>query len=129
MSEAYFSKWHREMDIFRKIKPCLILEGNILDSYLYPEDGSIAQGSIVRLPDYLHYYFKDLGYENIVMYDGIRGFYNQCDYGYIQRFAALVGAEVSADLRIAAEFRGKGGGSAAAMARTASRGAHPRRGG
>ena len=61
MSEMTLAKWHQEMDIFRKIKPCLILEGNILDSYMYPLEGSLSQGSIVRLPDYLHYYFKDIG--------------------------------------------------------------------
>ena len=72
--EGFIPKWHRELDIFRKIKPTLILEGNVLDSYLYPIEGSIEQGSIVRLSDYLHYYFKDLGYQNIVFFDGIRGF-------------------------------------------------------
>lgn len=119
MSEVTLSKWHQEMDIFRKIKPCLIMEGNILDSYLYPLEGSIPQGSIVRLPDYLHYYFKDIGYENIVIYDGIRGFYNKCEEGYIEKFADLVKANVAGNRRIAAEFRGKGNNSAATMVETA----------
>ena len=115
MSEAILSKWHQEMDIFRKIKPCLIMEGNILDSYMYPLEGSLPQGSIVRLPDYLHYYFKDIGYENIVMYDGIRGFYNKCEDGYIQKFAELTRANISGNRSIPAEFRGKGANSAATL--------------
>ena len=49
MSDTVYSKWHQELEIFRRIKPCLILEGNILDSYLYPEDGTIPKGTIVRL--------------------------------------------------------------------------------
>lgn len=119
MSGIKLSKWHQEMDIFRKIKPCLIMEGNILDSYLYPLEGSIPQGSIVRLPDYLHYYFKDIGYDNIVIYDGIRGFYNRCEEGYIEKFADLVKANLSRNRRIPADFRGKGDNSAASMVETA----------
>ncbi|QUA54667.1 AAA family ATPase [Aristaeella lactis] len=119
MSEVILSKWHQEMDIFRKIKPCLIMEGNILDSYMYPLEGSLPQGSIVRLTDYLHYYFKDIGYENIVMYDGIRGFYNKCEDGYIQKFADLVNVSIAGNRSIIAEFRGKGTGSAALMVETA----------
>ena len=28
----YISKWHKELEIFSKIKPLLILEGDVLDS-------------------------------------------------------------------------------------------------
>lgn len=38
----YLPKWHRELDIFNKIKPIIILEGNVLDSYQYPLEGSVA---------------------------------------------------------------------------------------
>ena len=101
-------KWHKELDIFRKIKPILILEGNILDKYVYPLEGSISKGSVVSLVEYLHYYFKDLGYQNIAVYDEIRGFYNRCEDGYLDRFAELVGAR-AANGRIEAEFAGKNG--------------------
>lgn len=90
----YISKWHKELGIFSKIKPLIILEGNVLDSYQYPEEGSTPKGSILRLPEYLHYYFKDMGYQNIVFYDSLRGFYNTCEEGYLENFAKL--AEVSA---------------------------------
>ena len=32
----YISKWNKELGIFPKIKPLIILEGNVLDSYQYP---------------------------------------------------------------------------------------------
>jgi len=108
MAGDFIPKWHREMEIFRRIKPTLIFEGNVLDNYLYPIDGSIEKNSIVRLPEYLHYYFKDMGYSNIVFYDNIRGFYNTCEEGYIDRFGSLVGASVD-DGFIRAEFKGKNG--------------------
>ena len=61
MSETkdFIPKWHRELDLFSKIKPVLILDGNVLDVYQYPVEGSTPKGSIVRLTDYLHYFFRD----------------------------------------------------------------------
>lgn len=104
--DEFIPKWHRELDIFSKIKPVIILEGNILDRYQYPLNGSVDQGSIVRLAEYLHYYFKDQGYQNIVFYDSIRGFYNNCEAGYIGKFSSLVGGNADGD-SIKAEFKGK----------------------
>lgn len=104
--EDFIPKWHRELDIFCKIKPIIILEGNILDRYQYPIDGSIEKGSILLLVEYLHYYFKDLGYQNIVFYDSIHGFYNNCEDEYIAQFSRLVGGKVESGT-IKAEFKGK----------------------
>ena len=117
MEGGFTPKWHRELEIFRRIKPTLILEGNVLDNYLYPIDGSIEKGSIVRLTDYLHYYFKDMGYSNIVFYDAIRGFYNNSEEGYIDRFSSLVGVPKDGH-NIRAEFKGKTG-SAPTIVRSA----------
>lgn len=105
-ADEFIPKWHRELDIFSKIKPIMILEGNVLDRYQYPVEGSVDRGSILRLAEYLHYYLKDQGYQNIVFYDSIRGFYNQCETGYLEQFARLVGGNVEADV-IRAEFKGK----------------------
>ena len=113
----YLPKWHRELDIFYRIKPMLILEGNVLDSYQYPIDGSVPMGSVLRLEQYLHYYFKDAGYRRIVFFDGIRGFYNNCEEGYIQSFADLVDAPVT-EQRIASCFKGRNA-TAAGYIRTA----------
>ncbi len=101
----YLPKWHKELAIFSKIKPLIILEGNVLDSYQYPEEGSTPKGSILRLSEYLHFYFKDMGYQNIAFYDSLRGFYNNCEDGYLDSFAQLVGATPSGGY-IRAEFKG-----------------------
>ena len=85
------------MDILNKIKPIIILEGNVLDKYQYPGDDNMQSGSILRLTEYLHYHFKNAGYQNIAFYDNIRGFYNNSEEGYIQNFAQLVHANVSND--------------------------------
>ncbi|MBR4748693.1 MAG: ATP-dependent Clp protease ATP-binding subunit [Abditibacteriota bacterium] len=88
MTKTAVPKWHRELDIFRKIKPVIIMEGNVLDMFTYPGAG------INRLRKYLHYYFRSLGYPNIIFYDSIRGFFNDTDAvsgEYVQKFADLIG--------------------------------------
>ena len=112
----YISKWHRELEIFCKIKPLILLEGNVLDSYQYPEEGSTPKGSILRLPEYLHYFFKDTGYQNIVFYDSMQGFYNNCEKGYLDNFAALSGMSPENGY-IRADFRSSRDNSAAAVTR------------
>ena len=88
MSE-YIPKWHRELQIFNKIKPILILEGNVLDKYQYPtENQFLPKGSITRnLSEYLHYHFLNEGYQHIAVYDNLEGFSNPVDACAIERFA------------------------------------------
>lgn len=114
----YISKWHKELDIFTRIKPLIILEGNVLDSYQYPEDGSTPKGSILRLPEYLHFYFKDSGYQNIVFYDSLRGFYNNCEEEYLESFSTLTESKVDSGA-IKAEFKGGNKGNASTIVRKA----------
>lgn len=108
----YISRWHRELGIFARIKPLIILEGNVLDSYQYPEEGSTPKGSILRLPEYLHYYFKDMGYQNIAFFDSLHGFYNACEEGYIEAFARLAGGSADQGY-MKAGFKGGGKNGAA----------------
>ncbi len=117
MMEEYIAKWHRELGIFCRIKPLIIVEGNVLDVYQYPVDGSTPKGSILRLPEYLHYYFTDLGYETIAFFDSMQGFYNSCDEGHIQAFAELTQAKLDGAY-IRSDFKGKAN-SASALVRTA----------
>ncbi|MBQ9429479.1 MAG: ATP-dependent Clp protease ATP-binding subunit [Clostridia bacterium] len=112
--EEQIAKWHRELGIFSGIKPLLILEGNVLDIYQYPIEGSTPKGSILRLPQYLHFYFRDAGYRNIVFFDSMRGFYSTCEDGDIERMAKLCGVSAAAGT-IRSEF--KGGGNAPALVR------------
>ena len=100
----FIPKWHKELEIFSKIKPLIIVEGNVLDVYSYPEEGSIAKGSILRLTAYMHYFFKDLGYQNIAFYDSMQGFYNNAEEGYIERFGQLINQNPS-NGRINANFK------------------------
>lgn len=110
MSE-FIPKWQKELDIFSKIMPVIILEGNVFDKYQYSGDEYMQSGSILRLTEYLHYHFKNMGYQNIAFYDSIRGFYNNSEEGHIQSFANLIHANVSNDC-ISANFRGRSASAA-----------------
>jgi ATP-dependent Clp protease ATP-binding subunit ClpA len=110
----YIPKWHKELDIFSKIKPLIVLEGNVYDSYRFPIECEMTKGSILRLTDYLHYYFKNIGYETIIFYDSIQGFHNPCENGYAERFSALVGEN-----QRNVPFRNNGNHTASALIRTA----------
>lgn len=102
----YIPKWHRELEIFTQVKPIVILDGNILDVYQYPLDGTMPKGSILRLPEYLHYYFSDLGYKTIVFYDSTEGFTNKCDPNMVKVFADMLHARVGKSDVVSANFRG-----------------------
>lgn len=57
------------------------------------------------MPEYLHFYFKDMGYRNIVFYDSLRGFYNACEDDYLENFARLAGVSERYGF-IPADFKG-----------------------
>ena len=116
MLSNYIPKWHRELEIFHRIKPLLIIEGNVLDVYQYPEDGSAGLGSVLRLTQYLHYYFQDCGYQDIVFFNSLNGITNPCAPECVDGFAKLVHASAEKQT-IKADFRGKNG--AAALTKTA----------
>ena len=103
--EPLISKWHRELEIFSSLKPLLILEGNVLDSYRYPVPGSIPEDELVSLSLYLQGYFSDQGYDRIVFYSNLIGFMNPFRPAMLEDDAA----DGHCDIRngvIPAEFKG-----------------------
>lgn len=69
-------RWHQELDMFLNIKSTFILEGNVYDMFAYPTevDGN-TRWDMVMLDNYLLKYFHGHGYENVVYYNHIDGFY------------------------------------------------------
>ena len=105
--EALIPKWHRELELFSAIKPLLILEGNITDQYRYPVDGSVRQDEIIPLSRYLHAYFSDQGYDQVLFYSNLLGFMSPYDPSMLERFANLTDTEVRSGA-VQAEFKGNG---------------------
>ena len=103
--EPLLSKWHKELELFSAIKPLLILEGNVLDQYRYPVAGSIPEDDLVPLSRYLHGYFTDNGYDQVVFYSNLIGFMNPYAPGMVSRYAHLTGSAAQQGV-IPAEFKG-----------------------
>ena len=116
--EALISKWHRELDLFSGIKPLLIFEGNVLDQYRYPVAGSLRQDEIVPLSKYLHTYFTDEGYDQVVFYSNLVGFVNPYAPEMLAGYAALTGTKVNLGA-VPAEFKGNDAGTAPNVIRRA----------
>ena len=99
----YIPKWRRELAIFRRVKPVLILEGNVLDLYRSP-----LTGETVGLSAYLHEFLRDCGYHNLVFYNSRKGFSNPYDPACGREFARLMGMS-DHQLSERSSFRGASG--------------------
>lgn len=115
---TYIPKWHRELELFSAVKPLIILEGNVLDQYRYPVQGSLPEDELFPLPRYLNAFLKDSGYQHVVFYSNLIGFMNPYVPGMVDQFAALNGGEVNHGA-IPAEFKGAKADSAPNIIRRA----------
>ena len=88
-NKSNYTKWHNEIALFSQIKPILILEGNVLDTYQYP-----ITNEIFNINQYFYKFYQEMGYHNIVFYDNLDGFYNDLDGENIERFSKLVNRPV-----------------------------------
>ena len=78
-------KWQKDLDVYREINSTFIIAGNIHDwqPWVYDEDDYCEP---ISLPNYLHRYLCDLGYDPVVFYNRIDGFYNPIDSSMIKTF-------------------------------------------
>ena len=87
-NDIHITKWHRELDVFSQIKNSVILEGNIYDSFEYPEGE--YRGAWLTLNRYLEVFFAQRGYANILFYDPVEGF-TAPEEETLNRFGEIVG--------------------------------------
>ena len=116
--EPLISKWHRELELFCGLKPMLVLTGGTLDKYRYPVPGSVGEDVLAPLPRYLHGFFTDLGYDQVVFYSNLVGFMNPYAPEAVSRFAAMTGTEVQNGV-IPSEFKGNSADTAPNVIRRA----------
>lgn len=73
-------KWKQDLDVFHSIKNAFIIEGNVHDLQVWiNDDGTMCKPK--TLNEYLYDYLKDLGYNSVVFYNKVDGFYNNRDNG------------------------------------------------
>lgn len=102
------TKWHYEIELFSQIKHSLILEGNINDSYPYPDDGCFYMVPL-DIKQYLSAFYLQKGYSHVIVYnhlDGFQCFENFAGYSNsLSEFAGIVKATAK-NGKISAPFVG-----------------------
>lgn len=77
--------WHIEIETFRLSASIIIISGNIMDCFVYPDNNN----QIMKIADYLAELFSDIGYESVSIYDSIEGF--RGDSSSMTKLAATIG--------------------------------------
>ena len=84
-------KWQKDLAVYMDINSTFIVEGNVhdLQPWIYEDDGTCEP---VGLSLFLHRFLSEAGYDPIVFYNRIDGFYNPYADGMLKTF--LRGASV-----------------------------------
>ena len=86
-------KWQKELSIFNDIKTSYIVEGNVYD--IYPYEG-YGEKTFCSLDEYLFEFLRKNGYENIIFFDPMHGFYNRFEKVNISNRLKNCGCDVTA---------------------------------
>ncbi len=87
-----YTKWHKELDLFAQIKSGIILEGNVQDTFVYPEDAQ--ENTTVSLAQYLFQFFSDRNYGCVIHYDLLHGFTCPDNPEMIRRFSEMTSSRL-----------------------------------
>jgi len=84
------SAWELELERFKSIKNAFILEGNIFDLHAHSMelDGEV-KWMINPLDYFLYQYLMNQGYETVIYYNHIDGFYNEYNENHLKQFLQL----------------------------------------
>lgn len=86
-------RWHQELDRFLDIKTTFLLEGNVYDLHAYPTKSDEGiRWDMLLMDQYLYRFLKDHGYQTIVFYQPVDGFYNPFDKESLEAFLKAANA-------------------------------------
>lgn len=82
---AQWQKWKQDLDLFQNMKSAFIVEGNVHDLQVWI-NRETGRCSAKTLNDFLYDYLKELGYEIVVFYNKVDGFFNARSLSDVQAF-------------------------------------------
>lgn len=90
-------KWQRDLVVYRDVYTTFIIEGDIHDkqTWIYEEDDYCQP---VSLDMFMYMYLKEEGYDVIVFYNTVDGFYNAFDDKMFKMFCGL--ADINMDKKM-----------------------------
>lgn len=83
-----FPKWHKDLEIYENIKTTFIVEGNVhdLQAWIYEEEEYCEH---ITLNEYLYRFLHKEGYDVIIFYNKIDGFFNSYAKDDVRIFFSL----------------------------------------
>lgn len=88
-------RWREEIDTYRSIKSAFVIEGNISDLQMYV---SADYGlELTNLDEYLYVFLQGEGYQNVIFYNRVDGFYNHLDPQQVADFGMLANVDTVGD--------------------------------
>ena len=88
-------RWREEIDNYSSIKSAFVIEGNISDLQMYSSADFGLE--LTNLDDYLYVFLLGAGYQNIVFYNRVDGFYNNMDPQQAMDFGQLADIDTGAN--------------------------------
>ena len=85
--EPLKEKWLKEIEIYHKLKSTFIIEGDIFDKRASIEGEDFA---LLPLNELLYHTLKDMGYQTVIFFNHVDGFYNKYDNAALSTFRKIV---------------------------------------
>lgn len=92
-------KWQKDLAVYQNINTTFIVEGNVhdLQPWIYEDDGTCEP---VGLSLYFHRYLSETGYDPVIFYNRIDGFFNPYSCDMISTFLRNVSSDEKASKSI-----------------------------
>lgn len=87
LQSRYALKWQNEIELHRHLDSTIILEGNVNDKQVYLTEDGI---DITTTENWLYKYLHSIGYETVIFFNHVEGFYCKQDKKEYDRFFKLV---------------------------------------
>ena len=97
---THLNRWHMEIDRFKAFKTTFILEGNVYDMHASPDrQNGVLRWVFYSLEDYLDNFLRENGYQLVVFYNPVDGFYSPQNDQTVERFLVLGGQKAGTSVR------------------------------
>lgn len=85
-------KWQKDLSAYRNINTSFIIEGNVhdLQPWVYEEDDCCEP---IKLSEYLNRYLVECGYDSVIFYNRVDGFYNPYAMEMVDTFYREIGSD------------------------------------
>ena len=82
-------KWQTDLAIYSSFKTTFIIDGNVHDMQIFLNEGKTSY-NLYSTGQFLHNFLKDKGYDRILFYNRVDGFYNHYDEDAVKEAGNLI---------------------------------------